>query len=37
MADVVRIGVQDEGIRLLYAETAVANQPLQKVLRANGF
>ncbi len=37
VAELVRIAVQDEGIRLLYAETAVANQPSQKVLRANGF
>jgi RimJ/RimL family protein N-acetyltransferase len=37
VADVVRIAEGDAVLRLLYAETAVANQPSQKVLRANGF
>ncbi|MFY8106158.1 MAG: GNAT family N-acetyltransferase [Elstera sp.] len=37
VAQVVRIAEQDGKIHLLYAETTVANQPSQKLLRANGF
>ncbi|WP_052711481.1 GNAT family N-acetyltransferase [Elstera litoralis] len=37
VAALVREAKADAKIRLLYAETAVMNEPSQKILRANGF